>query len=100
MASGIPVSTDIVQAYQDVNQRKNWAVIIKLENNLMAVDKTFSDGSNDPEADWNEVLRLLKEGGSRYVICDFKSKETELVTKSKLCLIAYVSEESKVFEKM
>lgn len=100
MASGIEVPDAIVNAYKEVKQRKYSAIIIKVQNEEMILEKTFPTSSGNPADEWKEIVSGLNENECRFIVCDFQVKETELVIKGKLILIKWTPDYSPIRSKM
>lgn len=102
MASGIEVSSEIVEVYEKVNNRKYSAVILKIseDGKGIVVEKTFNPSHGNPEQEWKEVVSHLSESECRFLFCDFQSKETPTVTKAKLILISWTPDFAPVRSKM
>lgn len=102
MSSGIEVTNEILQKFEEVRLRKYSTITLKISDDGkdIVLDKTYGPSSGDPESEWKEVVADLSESACRFLICDFQVKETPTVTKSKLIMISWTPEYSPIRSKM
>ncbi|OSX76457.1 hypothetical protein BU14_0190s0014 [Porphyra umbilicalis] len=103
MASGIAVNDKCIQEYQALSRaRTHRAVILKINDDMseVVVDSILPKSQGDHEGDWKDFVKLLPESDCRYVVVDFEWKDQPTVTKSKICLILWSPEYSRVRSKM
>ncbi|GAB0492640.1 hypothetical protein MMPV_003908 [Pyropia vietnamensis] len=103
MASGIAVNDACIKEYSALSRsRTHRAVILKINDDMseVVVDGILPKSQGDHEADWKDFVKMLPEADCRYAVVDFEWKDQPTVTKSKICLILWSPEYSRIKSKM
>mmetsp|Transcript_7292 Transcript_7292/g.13154 ORF Transcript_7292/g.13154 Transcript_7292/m.13154 type:complete len:145 (-) Transcript_7292:77-511(-) len=105
MASNINVADDVVETFEKlVHGAKYRAVVGKINDSFseIEVERTLPplEEGGDLLAAWKEMVESLPENDCRFVLYDFQWKFSETITKSKVILILWSAEYSKVRNKM
>lgn len=103
MASGIAVNDSCIKEYSALSRsRTHRAVILKINDDMseVIVDGILPKSKGDHEGDWKDFVKMLPEADCRYAVVDFEWKDQPTVTKSKICLILWSPEYSRVRSKM
>lgn len=102
MASGIAVNPKCIEVYEALNKRAYGGAIFKINPEMteVALEKTFEPNDTDPEGEWKAIIGSLPKDECRYILTDFKWKETPTVTKSKVMLVLWSSEIAAIKFKM
>lgn len=102
MASGIAIADKCFDAFKALNSRDYGSVILKIDKDAteISLETTYPPNEKDPVAEWEAVISSLPVDDCRYIVTDFKWKETATVTKSKVVLVLWSCEDAVVKSKM
>mmetsp|Transcript_7040 Transcript_7040/g.18865 ORF Transcript_7040/g.18865 Transcript_7040/m.18865 type:complete len:145 (+) Transcript_7040:57-491(+) len=105
MASNINVGEELQETFEKLVHKKTCRAAIGKINAAFTeveLERTMEpvEDSADHPAAWKEMVESLPENDCRYIVYDFKWKISETITKSKVILILWSPEASRVRNKM
>lgn len=102
MASGIAINPLVQSSFEKLNKREHSVLVLKINDPMteVSVEKAFAATDSDPETEWKDFVQTVPEKDCRYIVTDFRWKETPTVTKSKIILILWSPDYAPIKSKM